>query len=69
MQQGMSREARRRNLKAVFKAKTTAQGLHIAVIDDVVTTASTARSVAKALKSAGAETIEIWCLARTQLEK
>jgi Predicted amidophosphoribosyltransferases len=69
MQQGLDRDARKKNLRGAFRARTDCRGLHIAVVDDVVTTASTARAVAQALKAAGAEKIEIWCAARTRLEK
>jgi len=35
------------------------------VIDDVMTTGSTVREIAWALRRAGAGTIDVWCLART----
>jgi len=68
-QQGAARQQRVRNLRGAFLAKPGCRGLAIAVIDDVVTTTSTARAVAHALKHAGAARVEIWCLARTALEK
>ena len=37
---------------------------HIAVIDDVVTTASTVNEVSAALKQNGVEQIDIWCICR-----
>lgn len=37
----------------------------VAIIDDVVTTGATARAAAQCVRRAGAETIEIWALART----
>lgn len=68
-QQGLTREQRQKNIRKAFVASPRCAGLHIAVIDDVVTTASTARAVAAALKAAGAREVEIWCLARRALEK
>ncbi|MBV1787000.1 ComF family protein [Marinobacterium sp. D7] len=38
---------------------------HVAVVDDVMTTGSTAEEIAQQLKTAGAERVEIWVLART----
>jgi ComF family protein len=40
-------------------------GRHVASVDDVMTTASTAAEIAGVLKQAGAATVEIWVLART----
>jgi ComF family protein len=40
-------------------------GRHVAVVDDVMTTGSTAAEIATALKQSGAATVEIWVLART----
>jgi ComF family protein len=40
-------------------------GRHVAVVDDVMTTGSTAAEIAGVLKQAGAATVEIWVLART----
>lgn len=68
-QQGAARQQRTRNLRGAFAASPRCASLSIAVIDDVVTTTSTARAVAQALKRAGAARVEIWCLARTTLEK
>jgi ComF family protein len=68
-QQGLNREQRQKNIRGAFVANPKCAGLHIAVIDDVVTTASTARAVAAALKAEGAKEVEIWCLARRALEK
>ena len=37
----------------------------VAVVDDEMTTGSTAAEVARVLKQAGAATVEVWVLART----
>lgn len=36
----------------------------IAIIDDVVTTMATIMALSDAIRSAGVETVEIWCIAR-----
>ncbi|MEO8312341.1 MAG: phosphoribosyltransferase family protein [Caldimonas sp.] len=40
-------------------------GRHVAIVDDVMTTGSTAAELARVVRQAGAATVEIWVLART----
>ena len=68
-QQGQTRKQRLANLKGAFRLNRSVNGKTIAIVDDVMTTGSTARELAKLLMSAGACRVEIWCLARTPLEK
>ncbi len=64
-QSAMGARARARNLRGAFTVTRPCDNLRIAVVDDVLTTGATAREAARALKSAGARHVEIWCLART----
>ncbi len=64
-QQGLSRAARERNLAGAFHCQRSLTGLHVALVDDVMTTGSTARTAARALREAGAARVDIWVLART----
>lgn len=66
-QQGLDAKARKRNLKHAFALSQQAQivGKHIALIDDVLTTGSTADALARLLIKAGAKQIDVYCLART----
>lgn len=59
-------KARRRNMRGAFAVeKASIAGLsHVAIIDDVVTTGATVRSLALTLKSAGISRIELWSVAR-----
>ncbi|QKJ85287.1 Phosphoribosyltransferase [Paramixta manurensis] len=57
--------ARRRNLLGAFRVEIAVRGCHIAVIDDVVTTGSTAAEISRLLIHAGAASVQIWCLCRT----
>ncbi|WMR31149.1 ComF family protein, partial [Metapseudomonas otitidis] len=40
-------------------------GLHLALVDDVLTTGTTAHALARLLKRAGAARVDVYCLART----
>jgi ComF family protein len=52
-QVGLSKRDRGRNLKRVFRA-VSVEGKTVMVVDDVVTTGSTAREISRTLKDAGA---------------
>jgi ComF family protein len=54
---------RQRNLKNAFTCTRSIAGLRIALVDDVITTGSTALAAADALAMAGAASIELWVLA------
>ena len=59
---------RRARVAGTFSVRRWPSGLHrIAIVDDVLTTGATASALAKALRTAGVEWIEIWCCARTPL--
>lgn len=57
---------RRRNVRGAFKARAPRcyRGLHIALVDDVMTSGSTADAAARALRAAGAKRVEVWVVAR-----
>lgn len=64
-QSGMDAEQRRRNLRGAFTSHSGCASLRLAVVDDVLTTGTTADTLAQVLLAAGASRVEIWCLART----
>lgn len=64
---GLKLRARRRNVRGAF-AVADPPGRHLALLDDVVTTGATVLECARVLKAAGAERIDVWCIARTQRE-
>lgn len=68
-QQGLPRRQRLKNLKGAFRLNRDLKINRIALVDDVVTTGSTIAELSGLLRKAGATHIEIWCLARTPLEK
>jgi ComF family protein len=55
---------RRKNLKNAFSYEGDSSIKSVAIIDDVVTTGSTANEIAKTLKKQGVERVEIWAFAR-----
>ncbi len=57
---------RRRNLRGAFVADpNVVAGRRIILVDDVMTTGSTVREAARALRAAGASEVDVWCCART----
>ncbi len=60
----LSAKARKQNVHHAFKVAYTLKGLHIAVLEDVITTGSTLNAMCEALVLQGARRIDIWCVAR-----
>lgn len=65
VQHSLTARQRRRNLRGAFRVVTDVRDEHIALIDDVVTTGSTAAEMSRILLAAGAASVQIWCLCRT----
>lgn len=64
-QAGLDREARYKNVRGAFVCESGAvAGLHVALLDDVMTTGATMSEAARALKKAGARRVSAWVLAR-----
>jgi ComF family protein len=68
-QANLDRTARQRNLRAAFMVnpaqRSTVQGQHLALVDDVMTSGATLREAAAVLLQAGAARVDAWVLART----
>jgi ComF family protein len=63
-QASLNAVGRRKNIKGAFEF-TIPEGIQsVAIIDDVVTTGSTANEIARTLKKAGVKRVEIWAFAR-----
>lgn len=56
---------RSRNVRRAFVCVQDLTGLHVAVVDDVMTTGSTMNEVARTLKKAGASRVTAWVVCRT----
>jgi ComF family protein len=63
-QSGLSLEARRKNVRGAFEVVRPLPPGRIALLDDVVTSGSTAHAAARALLDGGADEVEIWAAAR-----
>ena len=64
-QTGLPWKQRRKNVRGAFVVRKCLDGLHIAVVDDVLTTGATLNEVARNLKKSGALTVSGWVVART----
>lgn len=66
-QSGLSAKERQRNLAHAFISTRDYTGLSVAVLDDVITTGYTVRSLCQTLRENGAENIHVWCCARCDI--
>jgi len=64
-QSRLTAKQREANMRAAFNVVENVAGKAIAIVDDVLTTGATARSIARPLRRAGAEHISVWAFART----
>lgn len=63
-QQGLDHDARRRNVRGAFRCTDAVDGLHVAIVDDVMTTGTTLDALAATLRRAGAREVSCWVVAR-----
>lgn len=63
-QASLDGEQRQKNLRHAFRT-TKLPFQHVALIDDLLTTGSTANELALTLKQAGVKQVDVWCCART----
>lgn len=60
----LSAKERGRNVRNAFRVVTIPRASHVAIVDDVVTTGSTVNELAKVLRAAGVDRIDVWTCAR-----
>ncbi|MEP8945487.1 DNA utilization protein GntX [Enterobacter ludwigii] len=65
IQHQLTARLRKRNLKNAFRLEFPVKGLHIAIVDDVVTTGSTVAELSRLLLQSSAASVQVWCLCRT----
>lgn len=64
-QAGLDLKDRRRNLRGAFHCGADLAGLHVALLDDVMTSGASLDELALAVRNAGAREVEAWVVART----
>ncbi len=63
-QSDLDKAQRRRNIRSAFRVTRPLPWRHVAIVDDVVTTANTVNELARTLKKAGVERVDVWAVAR-----
>ena len=63
-QTGLDKKQRRKNIRGAFEVIQPLQAKYIAIIDDVVTTTSTANELTGVLKRNGVKRVDVWSIAR-----
>jgi len=64
-QPGLGRRERERNLEGAIGCSLALDGLHVALVDDVMTTGATANAAARVIRARGAARVSAWVVART----
>jgi ComF family protein len=62
---GRNAAARHAGVRGAFAVTRSFAGLHVAIVDDVITTGATVNALARALEAAGAARVDAWAVART----
>ena len=65
-QSSLTAEARHANVRDAFEVSRDIRGVHVAIVDDVLTTGATLNALAAALKRAGASRVDGWTIARSR---
>ncbi|CEG57712.1 ComF family protein [Legionella fallonii] len=63
-QASLDSEQRKKNLRKAFRVHPLPYQ-HVVLIDDLLTTGSTANELARAIKKTGVKQVDVWCCART----
>lgn len=63
---GLTAKERRRNLDNAFEATSDCRGMHVILIDDVMTTGTTTRRCTEALQAAGVASVTVLVVARVR---
>ncbi len=68
-QSALPAKKRATNVRAAFTLHGELPGKHVAIVDDVMTTGATVNEIARLLKRNGAESVQVWVVARAVLSK
>lgn len=69
MQSGLSKKQRQQNLHTSFSLAQNVEGLHVVIIDDVITTGTTVNHIARLAREKGAKEISVWTICITPLNQ
>jgi ComF family protein len=64
-QRGKNRRSRLQLAPASFNVRRPLAADHVAIVDDVLTTGATAKTLAQQLRKAGVKKVDVWCATRT----
>ena len=64
-QTSLSGAMRRKNMRGAFRVCRPLPYRHVVIVDDVLTTGATVTELAHSVRSAGAQRVSVWALART----
>ncbi len=62
---GLNRASRELEIRGAFHAKSAVRGLHVAIVDDVLTTGASSAELARELYDSGAARVSLWVVSRT----
>jgi ComF family protein len=65
----LTAKQRRKNIKNAFQVTKLPKVNHIAILDDVMTTGATANELARRLKIAGVNRVDVWLCARAKMDR
>lgn len=66
---GLNRLERQHRILGAFRASDALAGKRVAIVDDVLTTGASARELAREIYDSGAESVDLWVLARTSSQR
>ncbi|WP_328986818.1 ComF family protein [Thiorhodovibrio winogradskyi] len=61
----LARAERQSNVRDAFRVRQPLCARHVAIVDDVVTTGATVGELARVLRQAGVERVDVWAVGRT----
>ena len=64
-QSSLHKKERHKNVRGAFEITKEIKAKHVALVDDVATTGSTVRELARVLRRHGVQRVDVWVLART----
>lgn len=67
-QMKLDAKERRKNMRNAFRLKSANHWQHVAIVDDVMTTGNTVGELARTLKAAGVQHVDVWTVARTTID-